>query len=86
MTYDKSVPEMSSDFCERVVAKSWDVKQRRPFMLRTVVEKPWAIFPVRVNWAVMTMAVVFMVGVFIGTQSYITTFSDTVDISELTEI
>lgn len=78
---------MSPDFCERVVAKSWGVKQRPVWTVRGVMDKWNAMFPVRANWAVMTMAAVFAVGLFIGfekTNTY--TFSDTMDISEIMEI
>lgn len=77
---------MTPDFCDRVVTASRNVSQRRPLTLRYVTDRLSQMLPVRINWAVMTMAVVFMVGMVVGFETYTYTFSDTMDVSELMEI
>lgn len=85
MHLDNNVPEMSADFCERVVAASHDVSQRRPIKMRMIWDRVSAVmFPVRMNWVVATMALLFVVGVVMGTQSY--TANDITDIAEIMEI
>lgn len=86
MKYDNSIPEMSADFCSRVVAKSWDIKQRSPLTWRAIRDKVQSMLPVRINIAVAMMAVVFVVGMFIGAEGYTYVYSDDMDISQILEI
>ncbi|MCL2339033.1 MAG: hypothetical protein FWC51_03730 [Proteobacteria bacterium] len=68
--WNKTVPEMSADFCNRVVAASRDVWQKHPFSLRAFLDRVATVLPVRPNWAIMAMAVVFVVGIVAGLESY----------------
>jgi len=72
MTWNKPLPEMSADFCNRVVAASRDVPQRRPWTMtiRALWNRAAAVLPMRPNWMMATMAVVLVVGIVAGLESY----------------
>ncbi len=83
MNFNKTIPEMSANFTDRVVNASRSVPQRRPITLRGMFERANSALPVRLNWAVAVMAVFFCVGVLAGLETY--NFADTY-IEEIMEI
>ena len=75
MEWDKNVPEMSANFCDRVVEASRSLDQRRPVTLRGLWERAAAALPLRPNWMLATMAAVFVIGLAVGVETY--TIADT---------
>lgn len=74
MNWIKDVPEMSTNFCDRVIDASRDVSQHRPWTITRIVNGLNGMLPVRINWAVAVVAIFFVAGVVMGTQTY--TFTD----------
>lgn len=70
----KDVPEMSTNFCDRVMDAARDIPQRRPWTIRRIINGLGGMLPVRINWAVAMVAIFFVAGIVMGTQTY--TFTD----------
>ena len=81
MEWNKDIPEMSVDFCDRVIDASRDIEQRRPISLRMLWERATAALPVNPSWAIASMAIVFVIGVAIGIETY-----TIVDVMEIMQI
>lgn len=75
---------MSTDFCNRVVDASRNIKQCRPFSIRALWSRAGAILPMQPHWAIAMMAAVFVIGLTAGMESYDFVYS--ADITELMEI
>ena len=81
MEWNKEVPEMSAGFCDRVIAESRNIEQRRPMNLRTLWAKATAVLSINPSWTIATMALVFVVGMAIGMETY-----SIVDVADVMQI
>jgi len=77
----EDIPKLSADFCDRVVAASREVTQKRPISLRTLWERAANVLPVRPNWAIAMMAAVFVIGFALGFETY--TIDNVVELMEV---
>ncbi|MCL2748589.1 MAG: hypothetical protein FWE50_00765 [Alphaproteobacteria bacterium] len=77
----ENIPKLSADFCDRVVAASRNVPQRRPISLRVLWERAANILPIRPNWAIAMMAAVFVIGFVAGFETY--TIDNVVELMEV---
>ena len=68
----KDLPEMSADFCNRVIAASRDVQQYRPLTPRTLWERATNALPMNPRWAIATMVLVFAIGLVVGIEVDVT--------------
>lgn len=84
MISNVKVPELSENFCERVVAASRNVAQRPSWNIRAIWSRAQTVmFPIRMNWVVASMAVLFVVGVFAGMEMNWTGATDIMEIMEI---
>ena len=77
----ENIPELSANFCGRVVEASRDVPQRRPVSIRALWERAAAVLPIRPRWAIAMMAAVFVIGFAAGFETY--TIDNAIELMEV---